>query len=187
VGLEDWLIRVGPPAVLIGSAVEGDLVPLLAGVIAHLGYLDPVTAVVLCTVGLLLGDSAWYAAGRRMGARIKTTRAWRRVGPRVERLVARFGPVELVLSRVVYGTRNLSMLFWGTQHLRLATFYALDVPACLAWSALLVGLGHGASGGASALMGEVAAVEKALLVAVVLAVAAGAVWRWASRRACDEP
>ena len=184
--LEDWLIRFGPLAIVVGSALEGDVTPVLAGVIAHLGYIDAATAVLASTVGLLLGDTAWYAAGRHMGGRLEQTRAWQRVGARVERLVARFGAVELVLARVVYGARNLSMLFWGTQHLPLVRFYALDVPACLAWAALLVGLGHGATGGASVVMGEVVRVERALLVAVVLAVAAGLVWRWLSRRAGAE-
>jgi membrane protein DedA with SNARE-associated domain len=82
----------------------------------------------------------------------------------------------------VYGTRNLSMLFWGAQGLPWLRFLLVDVPTCLAWATLLVALGRTASGGASGILGEVERGERWLLGAVVVAAAVVAAWRALVRR-----
>ena len=180
--LQAWLTHLGPLGVAVGSAIEGDVVPLVAGVGVHLGLLDPVTAVCAATLGLLAGDSAWFWLGRRAGPRVRATAAWRQLGPTVERLATRFGPAEIALARGVYGTRNLSMLFWGAQGLPYGRFLLVDVPTCVAWSVLLVTLGRTASGGAAAVLGEVERVERWLLGAALVAAAAVWAWRTLARR-----
>lgn len=166
--VEQLVIRFGPLAVFVGAAIEGDLALVLGGVVAHLGLLDPVTAVVAAALGGLAGDGAWFAVGWRSAEAIRATAAYRRVGPTVERLASRFGDRQLLLARPIWGTRVMSMLFWGSQRLPLHRFLLFDVPAATVWAILLVALGWAGSRSAEAVLGEVRRVELWLLAAIVV-------------------
>src|SRR5439155_223752 len=78
-----------------------------------------------------------------------------RAAPLIERLVARVGEREIVLSRFVYGTRIASMFFWGVHRLPYARFAAFDLVGCLLSAIVLAGLGFGLSTSAVALLGRV--------------------------------
>jgi membrane protein DedA with SNARE-associated domain len=115
--LDELLTRYGLPAALAGSMLDGDLVPLLAGVAVHLGHLALAPASLACALGLVAADLLWWRVGRGAAGRLHATDAWRRAGPTIDRLARRFGPLEIPLARVVFGTRTASMLFWGAQGL----------------------------------------------------------------------
>jgi membrane protein DedA with SNARE-associated domain len=169
--VEDLVYRFGLLAIFLGTALEGDLALILGGVAAHLGYVDPLAAAVAGTLGGFAGDATWFVIGRRNADALRSSRVYRRVGPTIERLTARFGPWQLLLARPVYGTRVASMLFWGTQRLAPGRFAALDLAACAAWAALLISLGYGSTSGVHALMGEVRRAEEWVAGAIVLAAA----------------
>jgi membrane protein DedA with SNARE-associated domain len=163
-------MRFGPLAVFVGAAFEGDVALVLAGVAAHLGMMDWWTAVVASSLGGLTGDAAWFAFGRRSADAIRSTSIYRRVGPTVERLVARFGDRQLLLARPIWGTRVMSMLFWGSQRLPVHRFLMFDVPAAIVWAVLLVSLGWAGSQSAQAVLGKVRRVEMWMLGAVAACV-----------------
>ncbi len=165
--LERFLSEHGLIALLLLAMVEGDLSILLAGVLAHLGVL-PLAGVVLAgAAGNLVGDLAWYTVGRRLRRRIRENRLYRSVGPGIERLAVRLGPWQLLAARVVYGTRNASMLFWGQHGLPLPRFLSYDAAGCLLGSTGFALLGYLLGHGTTALAGEVKALERYLLVALV--------------------
>jgi membrane protein DedA with SNARE-associated domain len=150
--MEHLLVRFGPPAILLGAAIEGDATVLLAGVIAHLGFLRLSHVIVLAAVGGWLGDCAWYAIARRGAALAARSAAYARIAPFVERLAGRIGPWEIVLSRFVYGTRIPSMLFWGIHGLPFLRFAAIDAVACVLWAVTFSYLGFAMSGSAAAVL-----------------------------------
>jgi len=134
--------------------------------------MHPLLVGILGTFGGFCGDAVWFAIGWRSADAIRRSAAWRRVGPTVERLAARFGPRQILLARPVWGTRVATMLFWGTQRLAPARFVALDLPACTVWAILLVSLGYYSSVSVEALLGKVRRAEEWLTVAILIAVAA---------------
>jgi membrane protein DedA with SNARE-associated domain len=167
--LEEILRRFGVFAVFASASVECDGTLVVAGVLAHLGMLALPIAIAAGTLGQLVGDSAWYVIGRRSAGAIRDTAAYRQVGPTVERLAAALGPAEILAARVVLGTRNASMLFWGMQRLPYLRFIAIDACGCLLWATALTTLGFFGSANAEAVLGEVEVVERWLLGAVVVA------------------
>jgi membrane protein DedA with SNARE-associated domain len=171
--VEELLIRFGPLAIFLGAALEGDATLVLAGVVAHLGLVSLPAAVVVGCLGALVGDCLWYGVGRVAGPRIRRARVYARVGPFVERLANRFGLGQIVLARFVYGTRVASMIFWGLRDTPFARFAAVDLIGCGVWAGALVPLGFCLSHTATAILGEVEAVERWFLGALVL-VATGA-------------
>jgi len=176
--LEDFLSRHGLAALFILATVEGDLSLLVAGVLAHLGILALPGAILAGAAGNLLGDTVWFTLGRTQRARIRSSRLYRAVGARIERLAARLGPWQLLAARVVYGTRNASMLFWGQLHLAWARFLLIDGLGCLLAATGFTLLGYLVGHGTAALTGEVKRIEHWLLVAVI----GGAAIVWAISR-----
>ncbi len=176
--LEQFLSDHGLVALLLLATVEGDLSVVVGGVLAHLGLL-PLPGVILAGAsGNLIGDCVWFAIGRRFRTHIRDSKLYQAVGPQIEKLARRLGAAQLLAARVVYGTRNMSMVFWGQHHLPLPKFLLVDALGCLlaAGAFSLVGylLGHGTT----ALTGEVKRVERFLLIAIV----GGAVVVWGITR-----
>jgi len=180
--VEELVSRFGLPAVFVLTAIEGDLGLILGGIAAHLGLMSPLAVIVAGTLGGFAGDAAWFSIGRRTADTVRNSAAYRRVGPTLERLVARFGPRQILLARPVYGTRVASMLFWGSQRLAPARFAALDLPACAVWAVLLVSLGYLSSRGVAGVLGEVRRVETWLAAAATIAIAGAFGLRLWSRR-----
>lgn len=184
-GLERFLIAYGPVAVAAGAALEGDLTLILAGVIAHLGIFSFGTGVAAGALGTFAADFAWFLVGRWRGPSLRATRVYGRVGPGVERLARRFGPVQLVGSRFVYGTRIASMVFWGLAGLPVLRFLLIDAAGVVLGAVVFAALGWGLSGSVTALLGHIHRIELSLLGALVIG---GAIVLWighAARRQQD--
>lgn len=188
--MEELIVRFGLVAVYIGSAVEGDIVPLLGGVVSRLGLMNLPLAIGLAAAGCFTGDLAWYFTGRYRSDAIRDSRIYRTFGPRVELLAARVGPWQIAVSRLVYGTRIASMLFWGAHGLSLPKFVLIDVIGCAIWAILLGTLGYLGSTAAMVFFGELKRVEFWLLCAAVVSLAIFLAIKFAiarARRAAGRP
>jgi membrane protein DedA with SNARE-associated domain len=180
--VEELLARFGPLAVLVGAAVEYDGTLILAGVVVHLGLMAFPTAVAAGGVGALLGDSVFFAFGRRGGAAVQRWNGYARIASFVEHLATRSGPWEIVLARFVYGTRVASMFFWGVRGLAYTRFAAFDLIGGLLGALVLVTLGFALSQSATAVLGGVERIEKRLLGAAVVTAAVLLGFNWLGRR-----
>jgi membrane protein DedA with SNARE-associated domain len=165
--MEDLIVRFGLAAVFIGAAVEGDVILVLGGVTAHLGLMNLPLAMGVGAAGCLTGDLGWYFAGRLRSEAIKGMRAYQVIGPAVERIATRVGPWQIATSRLLYGARIASMLYWGIHRLAFPRFALIDLVGCAGWAALLGTLGYAASTGAMLILGDVRRIELWLLGAVV--------------------
>ena len=166
--MEALIARFGLAMVLLGTAVEGDVTMMLAGVTAHLGLFSIATVVAVGALGGFAGDSFFYAMGRWHSDTIRSTDLYRRAGPAIARFSARFGPLEIIVARFIYGTRVASMVFWGVARLPLWQFALIDALGCALWAAVLGGLGYTLSGSAVLLLGRVKRVELWLLGALLV-------------------
>ena len=168
VGLEAFLIRHGPLAVVAGAALEGDMTLSLAGVIAHLGIFSFPTAIAAGALGTYIADLFWFLVGKWRGPALRNTRLYGHVGPKVERWARRFGPIQLVASRFIYGTRIASMVFWGLTRLPLIRFLLIDLAGSILGALVFGALGWVLSGSITVLVGHIRRVELVLLVALII-------------------
>lgn len=109
--MENFLIKYGLFAVFFGSTIEGDVMPVMSGVVAHLGYFGFAGAVAANVGGMFLGDCVRYWLGRAFGSRIEKSEFYRRYLPKAERFIDKFGAWQILAARVIYGTRTVTMLF----------------------------------------------------------------------------
>ena len=169
--MEDLILRYGLPAVFIGAMAEGDLTLILGGVLVHLGLLHPVSLLLVAVGGLFCVDAVWFALGHYAAPRLAHLSFYQRVAAKVDELGNRLGPLELLLSRVIYGTRVASMIYWGTRHLPVWRFAVIDLVGCVLWALVLGGVGYALSGSAAVIIGDVKRIELWLLGAALVAAA----------------
>jgi membrane protein DedA with SNARE-associated domain len=180
--MEALLIRYGLIAVFIGAAFEGDVIFILAGVVAHLGLLDLPTSIMAGALGACGRDCVWYWFGRFGGAHIHGSRAYRRAEAVADRLARRFGPWELLAARPVFGAQIASDIVWGIRSLSFGRFVLIDLIACMTWASAITTMGWLLSHSAMLLIGEVVRIEIWLLGALLLSVAMSLIFRMIFRR-----
>ena len=112
-----FLIKYGLLAVFVAAMMEADVVPVLTGVIAHVGYIKSSSALLVASAGAFLGECIWFWAGRYFSQTIQSSKFYRRIGPNAERLTRRLGVWQIPAFHVIYGTRVATMIFWGSQRL----------------------------------------------------------------------
>ncbi len=187
--MEALIERWGLVAVFLGALVEGDVTMLLAGVVAHLGFLGFPAALLAGAAGAFVSDVAWFAAGRWQAGRVSESALYRRAGPGIARVADRMGAAQVVLCRFVFGTRVPTLLLWAVRGLRFPRFLALDLAGCVLWAAAFGCLGYFVSGSAALIMGEVKRVEYwllgGLLVAIAVVLGLRALAGWQKRRAAS--
>lgn len=120
---------------------------VVAGALAATDRL-PVSGVVLAAVlACLLGDLAWYAAGRRFGAGVMRTICRVSLSPdscvkQSELRFQRWRGRVLLIAKFVPGLSTVAPPLVGAMGLRLPTFLLLDGLGSLLWAGLAVGLGY---------------------------------------------
>lgn len=169
--MEHFLTQYGLLAVLFCALIENDVTFILTGVIVYRGIVDPFLAVAYCVAGALGHDLFWFWIGHSRSESIRRSKVYRRVGPLVERLAARFGAWELFFCRFIYGTRNPSLVFWGVHRMPLVKFVAIELLALSLWGCILSALGYFLSDRAIAVIGKVKHFEHMLLGAAIIVLA----------------
>ena len=134
------LLVPGEVAMVVGGAV-------LAGEDGDAGRSAWIVAgMAAAAIGAVLGDSLSYWLGRTVGTRI--IERWdflqRHLGPQLERARDYFGrgggPV-IAVARFVGPLRAVVPFVAGSSGMDFRRFLQWDVPAAIAWGALMVGLG----------------------------------------------
>ncbi|HKR76171.1 MAG TPA: VTT domain-containing protein, partial [Rhodanobacter sp.] len=159
-----------PTLVVAGALAAGDRLPL-AGI------------VLTALIASLLGDLAWYLAGRRYGAGVMRTLCRISLSPdscvkQSELRFHRWRGQVLLVAKFVPGLSMLAPPLVGAMGLPLRRFLLLDGLGALLWSGVAIALGYAFAGEIDRVLGAVA---NAGTVAVELAAALLAVYvlaRW---------
>jgi len=165
-GVEILLIKYGLVAVFVAAMLEADVIPVLAGVAAHRGYLVPFLALAAASFGALTGDCIWFFLGRSRA--VRNSALIQRLKSKGEILFRRLGNWQIPASHIVYGTRIATMTFLGARGSEVGRFVLVDGVSCWALTTLLFCLGFALSASVSIILVYVKRVEIVLLVAVAV-------------------
>ena len=132
----------------LGVPLPEDISLILGGFLVFKGVANLWGMVATGFLGILVGDSLIYLAGRRVGLRVRTGHGWlaRVVTPErrilVEGLFARHGEKLVIAARFMPGVRAVTYFIAGSAGMPYARFICFDGLAALASAPLFVLLGY---------------------------------------------
>jgi len=176
--IEELVQQYGYAIILVGSMVEGQPVMLFGGFAAHRGHLQLVPWVILAgAVGNFLSMQAWFLAGRRFGRPIVERRPhWSaRIG-QVQGWLARYDAMLIIAIRFLVGFGNVGSVAMGMSTLGVPRFTLLNGLGALLWATALAIAGYLLGDLIERLLGELEAIEKPLLIGIVVITAAWVVY-----------
>jgi len=169
IDLHTLIQTYGYPLTFIGALFEGETILALAGLAAHRGHLALPLLWLLAAMGGMLGDTIYFALGRRYGAQMLSR--WPRFIPAIERvqgLVHRNPALAVILVRFLYGLRIAGPVVIGSGQLEWPRYLALNAVGALSWSACWLAVGYALGATAERLIGNLAKVERELFLAVLV-------------------
>jgi len=133
--LEHLIQTFGYWAVLGGTLLEGETIVIIAGFLAHQGYLRWVGVVTAAFVGTLICDQFFFFWGRLQGQKVIERRpAWKQKLDRVERLTEKYRIWIVIGFRFAYGFRTILPFFIGMSSIRTFEFVMLNILGAALWS-----------------------------------------------------
>jgi membrane protein DedA with SNARE-associated domain len=177
--VEQLIEQYGYPMILIGTLFEGQPVMLFGGFAAHRGYLDLVPWVILAgAAGNFLGFQAWFLAGRKFGRPLLERRPqWAKRAEKVQRWLGRFENLLIVAIRFMPGFDTVGTVAIGMSRVSAPRFTALNALGALLWAAILASGGYLLGNLLEVVLGDLATVEKPLLIGIVVLTVAWIVYR----------
>ncbi|CAM5241085.1 DedA family protein/thiosulfate sulfurtransferase GlpE [Rhodanobacter lindaniclasticus] len=175
------LTQLGAPLPAVPTLVVAGSLAAVGGPLVLAGTMAAVVA------GCLLGDSAWYVAGRRYGARVMRLVCRISLSPdscvqRSELHFQRWRGQVMLIAKFVPGLSTVGSSLVGAMGLRWPAFALYDGLGSLLWAAVWTGLGYAFAAQVNQLLSAVASAGalaiQLLLVLLVLYVLA----RWWQRQ-----
>ena len=179
--LWQFVTQYGYWAVVLGGLVEGETLLMLAGFAARLGHLNLPTVMALGAFMGALSDIGLFGLGRWRG--VQLLGRWPQVlayRERLNRLVARWGILVVILMRFMYGMRWAGPVLLGMSNMPWPRFVLFNLVGAALWGYLAAGAGWMFGYAAQALLADAQEVQGWLLgtlLALVLAFAAWRSWR----------
>lgn len=131
---------------LIGFFLPGDSLLFTAGLLASQGYFSLPLLIAVCCVAAIVGDSAGYAIGARMGTRLFRNEQARFLKPhyveQTKAFYAKHGNKTIVLARFVPIVRTLAPALAGVGQMPYRTFLAYNIIGGVLWGAGMPILGY---------------------------------------------
>jgi membrane protein DedA with SNARE-associated domain len=133
--LEQLITDYGYLAILIGTFLEGETIVILAGVAAHLGFIELPWVIVSAIVGSFSGDQLYYYLGRHWGPKIIARRlTWQEAAQKVYKHLHRHQYWLILTFRFYYGLRNVTPFAVGAAHIPRLRFFVLNLIGAIVWA-----------------------------------------------------
>jgi membrane protein DedA with SNARE-associated domain len=173
--VEQLVQAYGYPVILLGTVLEGQPVMLFGGFAAHRGYLELIPWVILAgAAGNFIGYQTWFLVGRKLGRPMVERRPhWRRRIEKVQGWLARYEAMLIIAVRFMVGFDTIGTVAIGMSNVSIPRFTFLNAVGALIWSATLAVAGFLLGNLLELLLGDLARVEKPLLIGLVIL---AAVW-----------
>ena len=133
-------------AARLGLPVPAAAVLVVTGALLAAGDVSVVGVVLAAVVANLLGDGAWFYAGRRFGYRFmrllcRISLSQDSCVRRGESLISDWGGMSLVAAKFVPGVSVVAPPMAGALGMSVRRFVGFDIVAALVWTGLFLGLG----------------------------------------------
>jgi membrane protein DedA with SNARE-associated domain len=166
--LHELVSRWGYLAIALATFIEGEIVLIWAGALAHEGLLSLPLVALAATVGSLAWGQTWFYTGKLLGrAFIDRRPKWRARVASVEPLIARYGGWSVVAFRFIAGMAIVLPLFIGASGFPRKRFFILDGIGASIWASGFACTGFALGTGLGKILGR--AISWPELVGIALA------------------
>jgi len=140
--IEALIARYGLAAIFVGAGIEGELVAITGGVLAHHGFL-PVWGVVLsAATGACFADQLWFWLARHYEQEKWVRRVEKRPAfQRALRILEKHLLLFTLCFRFIYGMRTVAPIAISASHIRSRTFVLLNAVSAMLWGVVMVWAG----------------------------------------------
>jgi membrane protein DedA with SNARE-associated domain len=177
--VEQLVQQYGYSVVLVGTLFEGQPVMLFGGFAAHRGYLELVPWVILAgAIGNFLGFQAWFLAARRFGRPLIDRRPqWVGRITKVQHWLGRLESLLIITIRFMPGLDTIGTVAIGMSRVSVPRFTVLNALGALIWATALAVAGYLLGDLLELILGDLEAVEKPLLIGIVVLTVGWIVYR----------
>lgn len=141
--LASLLRSYGYLAVLLGTALEGETILILAGFAAHRGYLELPSVIFFAFLGSFAGDQTFFLIGRRKGRPfLERHPFWHARIERADALLHRYHMPVILGFRFLYGLRNVIPFAIGLSQISFWKFFFLNAAGALLWATIVGTAGY---------------------------------------------
>ncbi len=141
--LEEVVNHYGYIGILIGTFLEGETILVIAGFLAHRGYLELPVVIAIAFTGTLIGDQLYFYIGRIKGHEfIEKRPGWKSKTDRVFYLLNQYDALFILGFRFLYGIRTIAPFVLGASGVSPIRYLALNTCGALIWATLIGVLGY---------------------------------------------
>lgn len=182
-----WILALNTFLHELGVPIPMTPTALVAGARAASGVIDPIVLIVMIIIGMLIANSAWFAAGRRYGGAVLKLLCRVSLSPdtcvaRTEGSFNRWGWSSLVIGRFVPGVTLVAPPLAGALGMSWTKFLILTTVGSALFGAVVVGAGMLLHEQIETVVRQLALLGWNALIVVVALVAIYVGWRWWKRR-----
>jgi membrane protein DedA with SNARE-associated domain len=138
VNLVPYIQAYGYWAMLVGGFLQGEIVLILGGFVAHRGYLQLPLVILIGLAGCLTADIFYFSMGRLKGRELlRKHPSWQPQVTRAQELLEVYDSLFIIGFRFLYGIRAISLIVLGTSQVKTAKFLSLNTLSAAIYTALL--------------------------------------------------
>ena len=173
--LESLIIAYGYPLLFVGTLVEGETAVIIAGFLAHRGYLRLPGVILVAFLGTFAADQFFFWLGQTRGKTFLDQRpGWQPRVIKASQLLERYGLWLIVSFRFLYGLRTVIPLVIGLSGFSPRRFMLLNGIGALIWAVVIATAGYAFGQVIELFLADLRRYE--LWIALGLAVGGSLVW-----------
>ena len=168
--VEELITNYGYIAVLVGTFFEGETILLIAGFLAHRGYLELPYVIAIAFAGTLASDQLFFYVGRIKGIQLINKRpGLKSKSDRVFKLLHRRQVLLILGFRFLYGLRTVTPAVLGSSGISPIRFLLLNICGALLWAVVIGVSGYYFGTALELLIGDIKRYEMWVIAGLFLA------------------
>ena len=167
--LEYFIVTYGYYALFAGSLLEGELILIIAGFLAHLGLFNLPWIIAIALSGTIIADQFYFYLGRRHGREFLEKRPkWQRRLEKAQTLLDKHQNLILVGFRFLYQLRAIIPIAFGLNPMRAEKFLIWNVAGALVWTVIFSAGGYFFGNTLALIFTDIKHYEKELIYAIIV-------------------
>ena len=141
--LQYLITTYGYLTIFIGTALEGEIILVIAGFAAYTGYLELYKVILVGFAGSLIGDQIFFFIGRTHGrAFLERRPRWQKKAEWIHQVLHRHKYWLLLAFRFMYGIRTVTPFAIGTSEISTKLFVVFNAIGAALWAVAFAGGGY---------------------------------------------